>query len=350
MVHIMSEHVVRKINFSKKLLLTAVAVAAIAAPIVFGLMHATPVQARAASDDVAAGANTYTSVSIKPSAPFEDNGRNMKHAVRMMHMPDGFRADGVTLRAIIEEAYGVQANQIKGGPDWLDSARYDIDARAGKSQATPGFQKPNSADAVIVPDDHRAADNRHMLQTLLADRASLILHRESTNLPTYALTVGDGGSKLRPTEGSGSTVDVQGDGVKTRDEEMEMKLDAEGREQKKDLGTIMKDRRVIMKMGDGPETSISAQGLSADDICQQLSRLLGAPVTNQTTLKGRYDFDLQWPRGAGESPAGQDGAPSLSDPSALLNAVQEQLGLKVTPQNLPATVLVIDRIEKPAEN
>ncbi len=140
MVHIMSDHVVRKLDFSKKLLLTAVAAAAFVAPIVFGLVHATPIQAQAQvqRDDATTSTTPYGSVSITPSqeaAPTPTYAGEKTHMVRMMMAPNKFDARNVTLRAVIQEAYGVQANQITGGPDWLDTAAYDIQAKTNRPEA-----------------------------------------------------------------------------------------------------------------------------------------------------------------------------------------------------------------------
>jgi uncharacterized protein (TIGR03435 family) len=85
---------------------------------------------------------------------------------------------------------------------------------------------------------------------------------------------------------------------------------------------------------------IGAQGIPLDDFAQQLSRQLGTPVINKTGLHGRYDFNLHWSNAKGASNGSE---------SSMLDAVQEQLGLKLEPQKAPMQVLVIDDIEKPAQ-
>jgi uncharacterized protein (TIGR03435 family) len=342
MVHIMSEHVVRKLNFSKKLFITAVAAAAIAAPILFGLMHATPVQARVASDDAPAGA-TYTSVSIKPSAAAStDNQHRVVHSVRMMRGPDGFKAENITLRAVIEEAYGLQANQVIGGPDWLGTAAYDITVGRPSSLAAPTYESDVKTSRPDIVHDRVLQDGEHrqMLQSLLADHAGLVAHHETRNLPTYALTIAEGGSKLQPTKSKGITIDLQGPHPDSGDAEVQP---GDGQKMK-----IMTDHHMMMNTSGEKEMSISAVGIPADDLAHELSRLLGMPVTNQTGLKGSYDFKLHWARSA--NGPGDDAASTTPDHAALVNAVEEQLGLKLTPQNVTAGVLVIDHIEKPAEN
>jgi uncharacterized protein (TIGR03435 family) len=91
---------------------------------------------------------------------------------------DTARIDGATLRQIIVHAYLVQRVNVLGGPAWYDSAQYDIVAKAGSPDATP-------------------EQIRQMLQTLLADRFKLAIHREIRDLTHYALVVGKNGPKFQ---------------------------------------------------------------------------------------------------------------------------------------------------------
>jgi uncharacterized protein (TIGR03435 family) len=313
MVHIMSEHVVRKLDFTRKLLLTAAAFVAIAAPIVFGLVHATPIQARPQVEDTAT-APAFESVSIKPSTlSTATNAGGSAHMIRMMHSPDGFMAANASLREVIQEAYGVQANQIVGGPDWLNSAAYDIEAKAGKPEADqPSF-------------DQVAGAHRRMLQTLLADRFKLTLHRETKPLASFALVLAESGPKLQPVRGDEMMKGPDGRPVATR----RMKLD----------------------LASAQVMGIEAQGTSVDEFAQLLSRQLGSAVVNKTGLTDSYDFNLHWAsdpnRSSNETDA--NSVPSTSGPS-LSAALQDQLGLKLEPQKAPMEILVIDHVEKPTEN
>ncbi len=308
MVHIMSEHVVRRLDFTRRLLLSAVAVAVIAAPIAFGLLHATPSRAQSQDENAAANSSATASATITPSELNMPTYAGSKtHMTRMMIGPKGFDARNVTLRALIQEAYQVQANQVIGGPDWLDTAAFDVDVKTGK---------PNASDA--NPDKliaEHVALIRSMLQALLADRAKLALHTTSKDMETYSLTVADNGPKLQPAP-------------------------AEQSDELKEQGPMhMGRQRMLMQIGGNQVYGIGAQSTPLDDFAQQLSRQLGTPVINKTGLHGRYDFNLQWNDGKG----GSNGSPSLVD------AVQEQLGLKLEPQKAPMQVLVIDHIEKPAQ-
>ena len=307
MVHIMSEQVAGKLDLTRRLLLSAVAVAVIAAPLTFGIFHATTVRAQSQDENAAATSSATASATITVSELNTPTYAGSKtHMTRMMIGPKGFDARNVTLRALIQEAYQVQANQVIGGPDWLDTAAFDVDVKTGK---------PNASDA--NPDKliaEHVALIRSMLQALLADRAKLALHATSKDLETYSLTVADNGPKLQPAP-------------------------AEQSDELKEQGPMpMGRQRMLMQIGGNQVYGIGAQSTPLDDFAQQLSRQLGTPVINKTGLHGRYDFNLQW-----SDPNGGSNGPSLVD------AVQEQLGLKLEPQKAPTQVLIIDHIEKPAE-
>lgn len=301
MVHIMSEHVVRKLDFSRRLLLSAVAVAVIAAPIGFGVLHATPSRAQAPEDN--AGVTGIESASIKPSELNTPTYAGTKqHMTRMMYGPKGFEARNVTLRAILEEAYQVQANQIEGPADVLDSSAFDVQVK---------FSKPDTS---FPPAKQQMVQLRQALQKLLVERAGLVLHSETKTVSIYTLEVAERGAKLQSAPSS------EADDMKT-------------------AGAVRMGRQQMrMEIGGNQVYGIGAQGIAIDDFAQQLSRQLGTPVVNRTGLSGRYDFNLRWSDGNGGSNA--------SEPS-LVDAVQEQLGLKLEPQKAPMQVLMIDHVEKP---
>jgi bla regulator protein blaR1 len=318
MVHIMTEHVVRKLDFSRKLLLTAAALVAIAAPIVFGVVNATPSRAQSQDQDIAANSLASWSVSIKPSElstpTYAGSG---VHSIRMMFGPEGFTARNVTLRSLIQEAYGVQANQITGGPEWLDSAAYNVEVKAGEPSADK------------FPSDRRQIETHQMLQAMLAGRAKLTFHHETKQLPSYALVVAENGPKLQPAQtGNGPSDGVKGPG-----------------------GQPIGQHRMMMRLGGGQFVGMAAQGTSVHDFADQLSRQLGSAVVDKTGLKGNYDFNLQWAGGAnGQSKDGEPASDNATASSNLATAIQEQLGLKLEPQTASMDVLVIDHIEQPTEN
>ena len=313
MVHIMSEGMVRKLDFGRKILLTAAALAAFAAPVTIGLMTAAPNRAQAQVDDSAVGAK-FESVTVKPSVlntPTYDGGDI--HMVKMMVSPSDFLARNVTIRTLIQEAYGVQANQVLGGPEWLDTAAFDIDAKTGQPE---NKERPVNKAAF----ERDAAINHQMLQSFLADRAKLTFHKETKVLPTYELVVADNGSKLKPSVSLESDMAENG------------------------AGRPMKPRQMMMNMDQNKVRAITGHEVSTDELAQQLSRQLEVHVVDQTGLKGSFDFVLHW---SDAVPAASESAPG-SEPS-LFTALQQQLGLKLKPKERPTQVLVIDHVEKPAE-
>jgi len=321
MVHIMSEQVIRKLDFSRKLLLSVAALLAVIAPIVFGLVNATPSVAQSQSEAVSATAPAFTSVSVKPSQALSANptyAGSQSHMVKMFYSPAGYTAANVTLRELIEEAYGVQTEQIVGGPEWLNSARFDVHAQVDKIQVNPTNPKQM---------EQSRMENQKRLQTLLAEHFKVVLHTETQNLPTYALVVADGGAKLQAANSAATMTGPDGQ---------------------------LMVHRMMMNRSQGQVVGLAAQGASTDVLAQQLSRQLGTPVIDKTGLKGSYDFSLQWAapenHSSQESEAAPEGAPDAASKASLLSAVQQQLGLKLEPQNGPTQVLVIDSAEKPAEN
>src|SRR2546430_13669308 len=105
----------------------------------------------------------------------------------MMFEQNGFSATSVTMMMLIRTAYGVNDNQIFGAPNWLNSERYDIEARMDSAVAD-GLRK--------LSEDQRNVERRRMLQALLADRFKLTLHRETKQLGGFVVVLAKNGSKL----------------------------------------------------------------------------------------------------------------------------------------------------------
>ena len=229
--------------------------------------------------------------------------------VRMMYGPAGFKAVNASLLSIIQEAYGVQANQIVGPPE-INTAAYDIEV------------KGSPADAQETDPSLRQPEIRNQLQALLTERFKLVLHHDSKVLPSYVLVVGENGSKLQPTKYADypdTAVGPDGKGI----------------------------HRMMSQQGVGGKVmAMGAQKSSMAELARQLSMQLGKNVVDKTGLTGQYDFNLQW----SEAAAASDGASKDAAPAAgpsLLDAIQEQLGLKLVPQKGPEDVVVIDHVEWP---
>jgi bla regulator protein BlaR1 len=318
MVHIMTERVVRKLDFSRKLLLSAAVFVAFALPIGLGMMSATQGRAEAQTENADPGATAYKTASIQPHKAV--NGGNER--VGIFFSPYGFTARGATLQTVIGVAYGVQADLISGAPDWVSSEKYDIDVKL-----------PDAADQGQKPSGGTGFERvRTMLQAVLADHFKLTLHRQTKNLSIYELVVAEGGPKLQEAK----PVYTNPNGVNG----------PEGRLAQKGQ----------MKMGPG---ELIDEGATLAPLVEQLSWQLGHTVVDKTGLTGNYDFSLRWTPGESEAgmnklmgfkPAIESGASNESSGPTLVTALQEQLGLKLVPQTAPMEILVIDQVERPSED
>jgi bla regulator protein blaR1 len=294
MVHIMSEQMGRKLDFSKKLLLSTAGALALALPIVFGLMSAPRSKAESQTENAAAVTPAYRVISIRLN---QSEGKILQS--RVLFTTGEINLTGVTLRALIHFAYGVGDHQISGGPNWLNSARYDIEAKTDKAVA----DEMRNLSAV----QRKIADQR-MLQGLLAEQFKLRLHSETKELPEYALVVAENGPKLSPAPAKGG----------------------------------------LNHMGPG---KLTANGAAISFLAEQLSWQPGInrTVLDETGLKGHYNFTLQW--NPDENQAGNSSvSPFESSGTSIFAALQEQLGLKLKPRSGPVQVLVIDHAEQPVEN
>jgi len=312
-VRIMTQRAANHLTFGRKLLLSAAAMAALAGPIVFGLMNAPPSRAQSPAAE-STPRLTFDVASIKP---YHGEGNLFRiRAERGM-----FAAESATVKFLVQFAYRVNDTQILGAPAWINSEHYEIEAKRDESSAD-GQRK--------LGEDEDAQRLRLMLQSLLADRFKLAVHRETKDLPIYVLTVAKSGSKLRASAASA--------------------------EENIPLGPPTPDGpqpNHSFRMNGSGELSVMAQNL--DRFALLLSHQLGRPVENKTGLTGNFDFTLKWTpdEGRGQMPGGQppDAAPppEANGPS-IFTALQEQLGLKLESQKGPVETIVIDHVERPSEN
>jgi uncharacterized protein (TIGR03435 family) len=300
-VRIMSDSVARKLDFRRKLLLAAAAILAVAAPIVAGVLHATQNRAVSQAQNTIATTPAYTTVSITANL-------SGSYRVGLMLAPGGFTSKNASLQQVIRAAYGVEDDRISGAPSWLESEKYDVEAKAPAS---------GSDDLRNLSVDQRISDQKSMLQALLADRLKLVLHRETRVLNVYALVIAKNGPKLQKSKPG----DTYPNGFKGPDG--------------------------IARPGDihFDGQKLIAQGVPIGPLLFHLSRQLHRTILDETALSGAYDFTLQLPDGV---PLGIDNAPPPeSYAPAVSAAIDEQLGLKLEPKNVPLQVLVIDHVEKP---
>jgi uncharacterized protein (TIGR03435 family) len=317
-VRIMTESADRKLGFSKKVLLSIVGLAAFVVPVAFGLTHATPKGAQSQTQDTPGIKFEFEVASVKLN-------KSGGERIALNYSPDGFTAVNVTLRVLVQFAYGpVEETRILGGPDWLNSDRYDIEAKVGSS-IVDELQKLTPAQLRI--------ERQRMLQVLLADRFKLTVHHETKELPVYALVIAKNGPKLQESKPG----DTYPNGFKAPDGSTGAGL-----------------------YGGGAGGKLIGQRTDIPTLANVLSRQLGRVVLDKTGLKGSYDFALQWSPDQGQAvtPIGTDGSQQATDntPSAessgpsVFAAIQDQLGLKLESQKAPVPVLLIDHAERPAGN
>jgi uncharacterized protein (TIGR03435 family) len=204
----------------------------------------------------------------------------------------------VPLRKIILYAYEVRDFQLAGGPGWIGDERYDIVAKAATAVRT-------TMEGTAETDDlrrDRLARMRERLRSLLSDRFGLRVHEEQRERTVLELRVAKGGSKLA----EGITEPAYPAGR---------------------VSTI--DGRI--------------QGYAAplSMLATQLSMATELIVVDQTALRGRYDFVLEW---APDDEDRRDTRPSIS------TAVVEQLGLRLDRAKGPVKTVVIDHVERPSAN
>jgi bla regulator protein blaR1 len=315
-VRIMTEHLVQKMDLSRKLLLGGVAFVSLAIPVALGL---------------SAKLDTATAVNVNSPGPFGKPATTNKDtavdlaplataSIRQVAFADSdpmttrFSDDGVSFRGvriawIVQTAFLPQAglydskdDRIVGLPSWTKSERYDVEAKVDYEDV-PKWKALSLTQKSLA------------LQPLLVTRFNLQFHHETRERPTYSLVVAKNGPKLRKAQhvvtnptGTGSP-----DGTGDRDE------------------STVTPGKIVLK---GSSLSLLANLLS--------SQGLSHTVVDKTGLTELYDITLRWsPDDIGSSDA--------SLPS-LFTALREQLGLKLEYNKNPIDVIVIDHIERPSAN
>jgi uncharacterized protein (TIGR03435 family) len=240
------------------------------------------------------GSLTFEVASLKPSKPGAEEGG-------LHPAPGGQRYIGSNwvLRNYLSVAYQVKPNQIAGGPGWVDSEFYDLNAEA---------EKPSSIEELHI-----------MLQNLLTERFKLRFHFETKEMSAWALTLDKGGPKnLKDHPGAGGG----------------------------DLSFNKSAEQFLHEIW-------TARCASMDYFAFVLSPIFDRPILNQTNLNGCFDFQIKFTR---ELPPnmqeGQlfNGVPIDASGPTIYQALPSQLGLKLESKKVPVETLVIDHAERPVEN
>jgi uncharacterized protein (TIGR03435 family) len=222
-----------------------------------------------------ASAPSFDVASIRPST--------MEYGSYIRYLPGGRFSAMSWIRQVMQFAYG-GAGQILGGPEWLNSDRYNIEAKAADPDAT--HDQINA-----------------MVRTLLEDRFKLRVHPETRDFDVFDLVVDKNGPKLTPLkEGEASRC--------TR------------------------------------ENSLICGLTTPSQLAGWLHNVVGKPVFDKTGISGRFDVLLTFDIYAVQGKT----APEGFDQPLLVDALHDQLGLKLVPHREAMPVLVVDRVERPSEN
>ena len=251
-----------------------------------------------------------------------------RQAIGVGYRPGGrLTATNASLKLLIRFAYAAHdnpmlghslpllASQVVGGPAWIGSINYDIEAKAAGN-----------------------TDPKHawlMLQTLLADRFKLALHRETRNLPVYDLTPAKSGLKLPPAAKVGCVSFLPG----TQPHYVPGKVDC---------------GYVSGPYSANPQGVLHIKGIKVHmaDLIRELAFVLDRPVLDKTGFTGEFDVDLRFIRDDATIGLAESGGRTATDPNlpGIFVALEEQLGLKLVADKGQVETLVVDHAEKPSAN
>ena len=286
----MSGRIETWLSHSRKSALGLAAAAAIGVPMLIGMMNAPAVRAQNTDGSQKATGRQprFEAADVHPS-PSATNPYN--YASGGVLRGERYELRKATMLDLIKAAWNVDPDTVFGGPNWMEFDRFDIYAKA------PMETSPETI--------------RLMLRALLRDRFGLAIHEDTRPLPAFALTVGQNKPKL--ADSNGSTVP--------------------GCEYQPPIS--------------GFQVNV-CRNITMDAFVQRLRQIapdyLAAPVVNETGLEGTWDFQLKW-----NTRSRIPQADAIR--TTIFDAVDQQLGLKLSPKSAPAPVLVVDQVnEKPIPN
>jgi uncharacterized protein (TIGR03435 family) len=225
--------------------------------------------------------------------------------------PGRWTAENFSLSNLVTTAYGINYYQLNA-PTWLNTERFNITA--------------------TVPEGAKKEDLKVMVQHLLEERFKLAVHRDSIEMMTYELVVGKGGPKFK------EAVETPPDGAPPAGPPDLPKLDKDGYPQMERSGMSIMNNKARSRQTAG----------TMAQLVSMLGAQLAAPVTDATSLTGKYDYTLSWSAAAMRPNASAD---ADDTGPTLFIALQEQLGLKLEQKKEPVEIIVVDHIEKtPTEN
>ena len=245
-------------------------------------------------------AYTYDVVSIHKSDPAERNSGFSPGP------QGGLHARNDTTMQLLTFAFGVREYQLVGVPGWAKAARFDVQLTPDRSEAPlPDHANQSELDGWII-------GNRQRMQAVLRDGFGLVIRRKTREMPLYALTVSKGGYNLSAPANPGRGVSLNING-----------------------GPQIVGRSSTMKM-----------------LADSLAILMGRFVRDETGLDGSFDFNVEFSRdstGTDLVPSSEAAPPDSGRPS-IFTALTQQLGLRLESQKGPVPILVVEKLDHPAEN
>lgn len=307
----MRHRVALRLNLARNALLAAAGMAAAGSPIT-GILDTPAVLAQPAVSARAGARPAFEVASIRLNPDCSGDHQDEHFS------PGRVSVTCITLRNLIQAAYGTFANgpnsspkrlPLFGAPDWMASSRFDLTAKAAGEAPM---------DQMFGP----------MLQALLEERFRLKVHRDTRELPVYAMIVAKGGLKIRPTK-AGTCIPLDLNHADNPSPDFCGRMTGKA---------------------NGQHITDDAYGMSMTAIASRfLANRLDRPVIDKTGIAGEFDAHLEFARTNTTAAADTSGATTETAPS-IFTAVQEQLGLKLSPDKGPVEVLVIDHVERPTEN
>ena len=293
---IVANQVSTSLSTARKLLLAGAGIVAIGAPVLIGLWRVPSGNAQSQEKLI------FEVASVKRLDPTALRGGPIPLAPGVT--PGGGIHSQVPVFNLICWAYRIDGSQLSGGPSWIRSDRYDIQAKPER------FEGPNDPNTPIS--EQVANRTRERVKALLADRFRLAVRTESKEADVYVLSVAKSGHKLTPEP----------------------------------------ERRGGVSRGAG--VIESPIGVPVSFLAMALTTELGRPVLDETGLDGLFKFKLEY---RPEDPQVKAGLAQLGQPvtdddprPSIFSAIKNQLGLELQSKKGPVTTVVIERIDRPTAN
>jgi bla regulator protein blaR1 len=334
LLRIMAEPYASKLSFTRKVILSLIAAGTLAAPAFLGMLN--PSSAGAQSQPSASNAASDLSfevASVKLADPDNSTG---PMRVGFGATPGGrFEGKNVTVLQMINVAYGLMGTkQIANAPNWAESKRFDIDA------------KVDNVSGALPADDWAPP-----MRTLLKERFALVVHRETRELPVYALELVKPGITGPGLHADSAPCPPAPDAPPTQS--------AMQRPRGAPCGGIRFAPSVAQASSGTTPWNLAGGRITMQELAATLvgAKVLDRNVVDRTGLSGTFDFSIDiapplitpgampnFNPGPETTPTETTGLPSIFD------ELRNRLGLRLEATNAPVEVLVIDHIEEPSPN